>query len=279
MGGDEELPVELFPCLQCDRVFSRRKSLNLHKNVHSERFKCKECGSCKESKAHLMLHMQSHKPWLICKMCSQKFKNQLDYHKHVLKHSNVVTKGEIEFHANGFLLGRRSNTMFFFNKSGRNYFACSQCPKVFRSPSGLVGHRNIHLEKYKCPDCGLCCAFQTDIDRHLRTRHDFICPFCDNCFTNIKMLKNHSYFVHGLGNSRTIYRCTLCFKILKTPHGLKSHMNLHLQTYKCQTCGSCFSFEMELKRHLTLKHYFQCHLCNLCFVAEGFLKRHLHRDH
>ena len=51
---------EKYSCTQCQKCFGSQHYLKIHINVHSRKYKCTECGKCCESNHRLARHRQSH---------------------------------------------------------------------------------------------------------------------------------------------------------------------------------------------------------------------------
>ncbi|XP_021961380.1 zinc finger protein OZF [Folsomia candida] len=78
-----------FPCDQCEKQYSARSSLNLHKRIHTsnpKRYKCDECGQAFSQKHHLARHQKTvHRKLkdIECPKCGKMFGTKGDMVEHL----------------------------------------------------------------------------------------------------------------------------------------------------------------------------------------------------
>ncbi|XP_021961384.1 zinc finger protein 83 [Folsomia candida] len=110
-----------FRCDQCEKQFSAKSNLNLHKRIHTSNpkwYKCDECGQAFSHKHHLTRHQKTvHRKLkdIACLQCPKMF----------------GTKSDMVTHVNNIHLKRRH--------------PCPQCGHTFSQKSGLRRHlKKIH---------------------------------------------------------------------------------------------------------------------------------------
>ena len=78
---------KLYSCHQCGKHIANKCNLSKHKNVDSSKYKCTECGKCCRSNRDLTVHRYSHsgeKPFE-CTVCSKQFTHS----SHLVDHSRL----------------------------------------------------------------------------------------------------------------------------------------------------------------------------------------------
>uniref|UniRef100_T1IP24 C2H2-type domain-containing protein n=1 Tax=Strigamia maritima TaxID=126957 RepID=T1IP24_STRMM len=139
----------------------------------------------------------------------------------------------------------------FVSDTGVQHYSCNQCPKMFKSLAALSAHNNIHLGKYKCLECGLCCACNAVLRRHMLT-HNFGCAICKCSFRNrifFGILCFFSFIAGFFGFPLRRYKCPLCPRTYGSVDALNGHRNIHLERYKCLICGLCCVSNSSLLKH------------------------------
>ncbi|XP_077111344.1 uncharacterized protein LOC143767164 isoform X2 [Ranitomeya variabilis] len=146
IGSGPPKSDKIFPCLECDKTFTRYTKLLIHQRRHTgeKPFSCSYCGKSFPEKSNLIQHERIHsseKPF-ICSECSKGFTRKADLIKHLRTHT-----GEKPYHCllcdkcftqNSALLRH----MKFH--TGEKPFECMECGKRFKHRSGLNNHQKIH---------------------------------------------------------------------------------------------------------------------------------------
>ncbi|GME81537.1 unnamed protein product [Ambrosiozyma monospora] len=112
-------------------------------------------------------------------------------------------------------------------------FACTECSNVYRIASDLQGHLIVvHPDRYKCPYCGI--------------RHDDEDEYMEH--VQLCCLQRDMKVLHV--TDRPGFVCGQCSYVYTSEEGLKSHMNIHTDCYKCPYCDRRHDHEDALEKHV-----------------------------
>ncbi|XP_044761109.1 zinc finger and BTB domain-containing protein 17 [Coccinella septempunctata] len=138
-----------YSCLICNKDFSTRWNLKLHKWTHASRvskpFKCDQCNGAFVRESDYISHMNSHKsikPYT-CNYCGARFIRKYNCQRHVKEHENVKT------------------------------FSCSICGKMFHRSYYLKDHMRVHsgVRPYTCHICGKTSTTKSNHNKHVQIHH------------------------------------------------------------------------------------------------------------
>lgn len=138
-----------FSCLICNKDFSTRWNLKLHKWTHASRvskpFKCDQCNGAFVRESDYVSHMNSHKsikPYT-CNYCGARFIRKYNCQRHVKEHENVKT------------------------------FSCTVCGKLFHRSYYLKDHMRVHsgVRPYTCHICGKTSTTKSNHNKHVQIHH------------------------------------------------------------------------------------------------------------
>ena len=247
--------METFTCEECDRTFTTRFGLKIHrKTVHvldgaEEPVQCRHCPYSTRHNSNFKRHMATHsgdpKPVLslICDYCGLEFKSRYGLKSHRDRHRASKESG---------ISPKR--------RSGEGLTQCPICSYTTVRPSNLKRHMTTHGIGSK-PD---------------------VTYVCDQCGSNFKSkygLKLHTDSFH---NAKFKYRCHACDKGYNTLWNFEGHLKSHEPEsvhLTCDVCGTKFRFMSSLIRHKRQghnnlkKHGGQCtkeqqaHVCDQCGLA------------
>lgn len=206
-------------CPVCNKLFRTNYKLRVHMETHAEnsvKFSC-DFDGCKKtfkSKIGLQEHAARHTGAFnfSCKDCNKKFLLRSYFLAHQRIHSTKNQKT----------------------------FACSLCPKSFKSKQNLIDHESCHLDlkTFKCDKCDKAFNTKTHHDVHYKSQHteseQFMCYVCSKFYKTRNYLKTHmkSHFDH-LKN----YSCGACDKKFIQLSDLKIHVLTHtkVKSFVCET--------------------------------------------
>ncbi|XP_044742915.1 uncharacterized protein LOC123305297 [Chrysoperla carnea] len=140
--------VKPFSCHICNKVFTTKWNLKLHKWTHAARlskpYKCNQCQSAFIRQNDYVSHMNSHrniKPYT-CNHCGRQFIRKYNCQRHVREHerdkSHKCTVCNKEFHRSYYL---REHLRVH---SGDRPFSCHICGKTSTTKSNHNKHMRIH---------------------------------------------------------------------------------------------------------------------------------------
>ncbi|XP_067637017.1 zinc finger protein 675 isoform X2 [Eurosta solidaginis] len=151
--------------------------------------------------------------------------------------------------------------------TGSKPHQCEICGRQFRAITTLARHRNTHkhnLEEFICKFCDKCftrrAALLSHELRHTQERH-IPCDECDKHFYTVNQMDTHKRKVHNKADDATLpFQCDLCMKRYRTASMLSTHkFKKHYKASKifCEQCGKKFVDEKQLETHKII------HTCNI----------------
>ncbi|KAJ3628851.1 hypothetical protein MTP99_013289 [Tenebrio molitor] len=238
----------------CDNDRSRRKRFRPRQE---RKLKCKLCKKVLSLRQVCQSHLQRHKfKGFLCELCGKISPTKRRFRLHYRKHRRKAPKIDS--------------------------FACSNCPKTFRTRSNLVEHENycLGLLPHNCKFCDKKFPSTTKLKNHVKLKHDkkfvAICSIC-----NIGFVKLSDYKSHKISHSTDKkYACAKCDKSYKTLSNLNFHMKVHNSKlpFICPVCDRGFMrkeyLEAHVNNHNGVKN-FACSVCHKKFVSQKNLDSHL----
>lgn len=243
-AADLVSPPLLFSCKNCDRKFSRQRTVEMHfikcirlpmavpkrkatarpNNSAGNRVRlsasakpagahpCPQCAKTFATKQKVFRHMWIHREKAFaCEVCGRSFgeSHELDAHR-LGEHAEVTA------------------------------FSCRECGKSFASRQGLWEHNRLH---------SLPAAMQ------LR------CEPCNKTFTS-----RQGWLIHNrMHSGERPFQCTYCDKSFRDSGTLRKHQRIHTgeRPHKCPLCGKGFNQKIVLREHIRWVH-----AANKCEYAE-----------
>ncbi|XP_052809754.1 zinc finger protein 345-like isoform X1 [Mya arenaria] len=276
--------IKKYQCDLCDKSFANPGYLKVHKQWHNNE-RNRECFVCKKRFLHAtsyQLHMRTHtnerpvacdicgKMWKSasdknrhkktvhsderpypCKMCDKAFKTSAGLTSHIEVHKDVKRTAKCDLCGKTVrLYGLSQHKKDHF---AEKVFACTLCPKKFKSKHQLNMHQPTHTgeQKYECDICGMAFSFNANRNRHRKTHEENRCYRCDVCghgFRNKSTLRTHMW-IHTREVKK--FKCHLCIASFPVQHHLNVHMRLHTPSHKyaCELCGVRYTNKTALMTH------------------------------
>jgi KRAB domain-containing zinc finger protein len=170
-------------------------------------------------------------------------------------------------------------------------YQCYFCSLAIFSESRMIEHMSIHTKEksYKCQYCFQSFTKKQSLKKHHKGGKSCIrkltypllrpCYFCDQVFSNNRLLNEHMIIVHLKEDFKL---CNLCCKYFSSTSAINQHIRIvHLleRNYKCQLCSKTLCTNEDLLRHIQSGHTkekpFKCYFCSKSFVISEVLKRHM----
>lgn len=175
-------------------------------------------------------------------------------------------------------------------------FGCDMCEyKCYKKFDMILHHRNIHLKdsssdkKVLCPECGISVRNNSDLRRHHLKKHlrvkRFKCEECNFSCYEKSVLRVHSQ-IHLPMDSRNLFPCEICGKVLSTRNTLNAHVSAihkNIRSFACSWCPKTFAQKSCLLKHQNSVHLMikehQCDVCNIYVSQACYLKKHKQMMH
>ena len=165
------------------------------------------------------------------------------------------------------------------NRPKRNVqLNCAKCDISFKKVHHKQRHdKVIHYEQeINCELCSQVFNRKDNLDRHLRSYHDFNntqeCSDCKRQFSLKSNLKRHIDAKYDISGN-VANTCLVCNKDFCSKRDLNSHMKLHQNT--CDKCGSMFSTKSALATHKLEGSLLSCEKCSVTVCNQRQLNKHM----
>lgn len=253
------LQSKSYTCVHCSEKFTNRRALHLHEIKHPENLniQCPDCGEKFARDKFLNEHREIAHTVSHCRVCNKAFGNVKQLKSHEARHA----------------------------KSDKTQFKCTDCDRIFQTPTGLRHHKAIHTGefKYKCEFCGKGFVARVRYEEH-RASHTkeerYSCEICGKKFSF-----QATYWIHRKWHDNpTPYKCEYCGRLFKHSSLLSVHKRKHTgeRPYECPHCDQSFTVGNTLKRHLMLHtgvFPFTCQICDQGFSGKHKMALHMSKVH
>lgn len=253
------LQSKTYTCVHCSEKFTNRRALHLHEVKHPENLniQCPDCGEKFARDKFLNEHREASHTISHCRVCNKAFGNVKQLKSHETRHA----------------------------KSDKTQFKCTDCNRIFQTPTGLRHHKAIHTGefKYKCEFCGKGFVARVRYEEH-RASHTkeerYSCEICGKKFSF-----QATYWIHRKWHDNpTPYKCEYCGRLFKHSSLLSVHKRKHTgeRPYECPHCDQSFTVGNTLKRHLMLHtgvFPFTCQICDQGFSGKHKMAMHMSKVH
>ena len=192
-------------CTMCNKRFTLRGNLNVHKRIHTEEkpFVCTVCDKRFTHGGSLSHHKRIHtgeKPF-VCTVCDKRFtwKGTLKVHKriHTVEKPFTCTVCDKRFTQKEDLKLHRQT------HAGEKPFVCTVCNKRFTQRGSFDHHKRSHCGQKSCVSalCGNTFERPQQPLSHRRAHKEettsYKCSLCHLCFSNNSILQLHERHVHN----------------------------------------------------------------------------------
>ena len=265
----------LFPCEQCDFLFSLKEELRNHKLEEHEglRFECGKCEALFLSQPEMQFHKES------CLVASKK------------RGPKAKDGGGLVCGSCGFTATRADRLREHERAEHENIrHTCTQCDKTFAHERNLKAHmKQAHeREPLMCDSCDYSTTRKDSLLQHQRSKHDGVELHCDQCSSTYhqkKDLVRHQKAVH----SGSRFTCHLCGFTSNLEAHVKSHVLRQHEGEKfyCHICDKSYCSLKDLVKHEATTHSespvqsqrAHCTLCGGSYASKKELKHHIEAKH
>ncbi|CAH0394497.1 unnamed protein product [Bemisia tabaci] len=197
-------------CDLCDKGFSNKERLNMHKRLHSDKFICDDCGYRAPTSRKLVEHARKHtgeKPYM-CHICGMRLASKVSVKQHALKHTK---------------------------EKPREKWQCKDCEYSSMNMTSFYNHRKRHqtVSTFLCEECGQNVLTKSRLYKHMRFAHGpetlghYVCGECMGIFHSKTACDDHLKEKHNMNSQSRSFVCKLCFKSYATKAACKKHFRTH----------------------------------------------------
>ncbi|XP_071567340.1 uncharacterized protein [Temnothorax nylanderi] len=214
-------------CDQCDKVFKKKRYLNVHKTLHSEPHICNVCGAKLTSDYYLRMHMRRHNKEFteFCNICNKGFYLKANLKTHMSMHTD------------------------------QKPCICEICHKTFGNRTYLRIHMKLHSQpetrkKFKCDICSFETFYSYCHKEHMWTHTGESQVACEVCGKLIRRQYMKTHIRIHTGEKPEI--CEFCGKAFSARVYLIKHRRTHTgeKPYSCKICNKRFTQRGTLSAHL-----------------------------
>ncbi|XP_043516195.1 zinc finger protein 275-like isoform X2 [Frieseomelitta varia] len=213
-----------------------------------------------------------------CDYCSRVFRRKYELKRHLATHSNTRVECSV---CHQFLKTKRTlNLHMKLHEESDKMFECSECDFRSKRMPSMKRHQirkhSMHAN-FKCDICSRVFKLNSDLTRHNQLKHliePCCCDICGRTYRNMFFLRKHWYLAkkrkkscdrmrwRGIrsrnvdyataqkkAESIQVYNCPKCKWRFKNKSLLDRHMQRHLLSFNCETCGAVFKYRASFLKH------------------------------
>ena len=298
---DTKQPILSFKCDICDRSYSTKWNLGIHKREeHKINYQDKDSDNNKFKFSYQSnAKKEKRKIYYKCNLCDCQYINIYDLTEHKNSKHNVKAMSRLSGHrvSHEMRAEPKKSLMYSCEWPGCDYkantqktvekhkvcvhlpdsisrrFACThpECDKKFKAKKHLISHLETHsTERVKCEICGKDFKTEPSLMYHIKSQHSkgkiFVCDHNDCEFeaNTVSKLNYHKEKAHTIPTIVCAFEG--CDKLFTNIHFMKEHMQSHNTelTHKCPIdgCDKAFKYKTRVKVHLREKHTDETYSCD-----------------
>jgi hypothetical protein len=264
--NDDGQSIKPYKCKWCNTGFRHKTNLVRHKKIvhpHEieeekdihKKYKCVLCSKFYSRMDSLENHKRTKHPSLVkeqCEFCQQVFSS-----KHSLAEHDRTVHFSDGYECELCLKVFKQKSTIFRHKRKVHPNACKICKMEFNSSTDLIVHNETHPKIHECSECEQSFTNLKDLNEHTRSTHfeniEFACDICGKILQSHRSIEQHMLHFH-LNDG---YECKLCSQKYQKSHQLWAHAFKHreLQPFNCDNdCSYRTAYKSEFKMHLSRKH-------------------------
>uniref|UniRef100_A0A2A4K6F4 C2H2-type domain-containing protein n=1 Tax=Heliothis virescens TaxID=7102 RepID=A0A2A4K6F4_HELVI len=165
---------------------------------------------------------------------------------------------------------------------------CNICKAYFLTKDNVSAHKKLHLQSYRCIECGFVTTVKRIMSRHVANHKHVYSHICYTCGTSFNTKSKLAY--HRGVCSQEKPQCDCCGKVFANKMTLKYHLN-RMQPQKdskpkqklfipCKGCDKVFHTKKSYRAHVVIHDgvSYPCPICGKLFQWKRNLARHT-RNH
>ncbi|XP_055614232.1 zinc finger protein ZFP2-like, partial [Uranotaenia lowii] len=245
-------------CPLCSKKNVCRQQLIVHIDVHEnpDKYKCDICGEVNQFlerhkfKVHGNNVEKSDEKTFGCEHCGKMFRCESNLKNHI-ERVHAIKDEVCDICNKPFskkALGAHKRTAH-----SEEMFMCEQCPKMFKTRSGLDSHKSEHDEELRKP---------------------VRCTICNKEMRRGASLIKHMKVIHSDDGP---VNCNMCGKQFRTKFHMVRHRTntcsatIDSRPFKCEVCGKGFSMRLTMTEHMTTHTRTSLYQCGFCFKTFGYI--------
>ncbi|XP_055644769.1 zinc finger protein 708-like [Toxorhynchites rutilus septentrionalis] len=259
------------PYLKCPVCFKKnvcRQQLIVHIEVHEnpDKYRCDICGEVYQflEKHKFKVHgreAETDDKSYSCEHCGKMFRCETNLKNHIDRVHGVK---DVMCGICNKSFSKKAISAHKRSAHSDEMFMCEQCPKMFKTRSGLESHKSEHdveLRKpVKCELCGKEMRRGASLTKHMKVIHSqedpVNCNMCGKQFrTKFHMTRHRTNTCSATIDSRP-FKCEVCGKGFSMRLTMTEHMTTHTRTslYQCAFCFKTFGYISNLYKHRKKAH-------------------------